>query len=35
VLPDLDGMLPMYYELRGWDARGRPTHGRLEVLKVL
>lgn len=24
VLPDLDRMLPMYYELRGWDAQGRP-----------
>jgi aldehyde:ferredoxin oxidoreductase len=32
VLPDLDRMLPMYYELRGWDAQGRPTPGRLSAL---
>jgi aldehyde:ferredoxin oxidoreductase len=25
VVPDLDVMLPIYYELRGWDAQGRPT----------
>jgi aldehyde:ferredoxin oxidoreductase len=24
VLPDLERMLPMYYELRGWDTAGRP-----------
>ena len=35
VLPDLDRMLPMYYELRGWDADGRPTRKRLEELELL
>lgn len=25
-------MLPVYYELRGWDARGYPTAGKLEEL---
>ncbi len=34
-LPDLERMLPVYYELRGWDADGRPTQERLEALKVL
>ena len=32
VLPDLEHMLPMYYELRGWDAEGRPAQGRLGEL---
>jgi len=32
VLPDLDRMLPLYYQLRGWDAQGRPTPGRLSAL---
>jgi aldehyde:ferredoxin oxidoreductase len=32
VLPDLEWMLPRYYELRGWDAEGRPTRERLEGL---
>jgi aldehyde:ferredoxin oxidoreductase len=32
VLPDLDAMLPMYYELRGWGADGRPTSERLKAL---
>jgi len=32
VLPDLEQMLPLYYELRGWDAEGRPTPERLEEL---
>jgi len=32
VLPDLEHMLPMYYELRGWDAEGKPTQGRLGEL---
>jgi aldehyde:ferredoxin oxidoreductase len=31
-LPDLDLMLPMYYELRGWDADGKPAPERLEAL---
>jgi len=31
-LPDLDSMLPRYYELRGWDADGQPTPERLESL---
>jgi aldehyde:ferredoxin oxidoreductase len=35
VLPDLEHMLPMYYELRGWDAEGRPTHERQEALGLL
>jgi aldehyde:ferredoxin oxidoreductase len=25
VLPDMDAMLPMYYELRGWGPDGRPA----------
>ena len=32
VLPDIDGMLPVYYDLRGWDLQGRPTPERLSVL---
>ena len=32
VLPDLEGMLPLYYELRGWDAEGKPTRERLTEL---
>ena len=32
VLPDLDAMLPVYYDLRGWTANGMPTKERLEVL---
>ena len=32
VLPDLERMLPRYYELRGWDAEGTPTRERLEGL---
>ena len=32
VLPDLGKMLPLYYELRGWDAEGRPTRERLKEL---
>lgn len=35
VLPDLDRMLPLYYELRGWDTEGRPARERLEALEVL
>ena len=31
-LPDLDLMLPVYYELRGWDEQGRPTPERLQSL---
>ena len=31
-LPDLDLMLPVYYELRGWDEEGRPTPERLRAL---
>jgi len=30
VLPDLDAMLPLYYELRGWDSRGVPSADCLE-----
>ena len=32
VLPNLERMLPRYYERRGWDAEGRPTRERLEAL---
>jgi aldehyde:ferredoxin oxidoreductase len=32
VLPDLDAMLPIYYEMRGWDTEGRPARERLEQL---
>ncbi len=32
VLPDLDAMLPIYYQMRGWDADGRPEGARLEQL---
>lgn len=28
----LDVMLPEYYELRGWDAEGRPTPDKLKEL---
>jgi aldehyde:ferredoxin oxidoreductase len=34
VLPDLDRMLPLYYELRGWDAEGRPGPERLAALLI-
>ncbi len=34
-LPDLDLMLPVYYELRGWDEQGRPTPERLRALGLL
>lgn len=29
---ELDRMLPMYYQLRGWDDEGRPTRKKLEEL---
>jgi aldehyde:ferredoxin oxidoreductase len=35
VLPDLEGMLPLYYDLWGWDAEGRPTQERLNLLGLL
>jgi len=35
VLPDLKGMLPLYYDLRGWDAEGRPTRERLKGLGLM
>jgi aldehyde:ferredoxin oxidoreductase len=31
-LPDLDFMLQLYYDLRGWDAKGRPLHDTLSKL---
>ena len=34
VLPDLDAMLPLYYELRGWDPAGRPTLQKLAALGI-
>jgi aldehyde:ferredoxin oxidoreductase len=33
-LPDLASMLPRYYELRGWDAEGRPGAAKLAELGV-
>ncbi|MBN1956430.1 MAG: aldehyde ferredoxin oxidoreductase family protein [Anaerolineae bacterium] len=33
-LPDLAGMLPRYYELRGWDAQGRPGADKLRELGI-
>jgi aldehyde:ferredoxin oxidoreductase len=32
ALPDLEAMLPLYYQMRGWDTEGRPTTKRLEEL---
>jgi aldehyde:ferredoxin oxidoreductase len=32
VLPDLDLMLPIYYEMRDWDEDGVPRPRRLERL---
>ena len=32
VLPDLDAMLPLYYELRGWTDEGEPSQERLVSL---
>jgi aldehyde:ferredoxin oxidoreductase len=32
VLPDLEVMLPVYYQLRDWDQNGVPRQGRLEQL---
>ncbi len=34
-IPDLDGMLDKYYELRGWDEFGIPTKEKLEELDLL
>lgn len=34
VLPDMAVMLPIYYELRGWDANGAPTRERLTRLGI-
>jgi aldehyde:ferredoxin oxidoreductase len=40
IFPDMEGgvplsaMLPMYYKLRGWDARGVPTSKTLRRLKI-
>jgi len=34
VLPDMAVMLPIYYELRGWDANGAPTAERLARLGI-
>lgn len=34
VLPDMDAMLPLYYELRGWGPDGVPTAERLAQLGV-
>jgi aldehyde:ferredoxin oxidoreductase len=30
AVPDLNFMLPLYYEMRGWAADGVPTQARLE-----
>ncbi|MDY7075288.1 MAG: aldehyde ferredoxin oxidoreductase C-terminal domain-containing protein [Chloroflexota bacterium] len=32
VLLNLDATLSMHYQLRGWDAQGKPTRERLEAL---
>jgi len=34
VLPDLETMLPLYYQLRGWTADGAPTQERLAALDL-
>jgi aldehyde:ferredoxin oxidoreductase len=33
-LPDMGILMPLYYELRGWDENGIPTRERLEALDV-
>jgi len=33
-LPDLEKMLPEYYDLRGWDEQGIPRNERLEALGI-
>jgi len=33
-LPDLEKMLPEYYDLRGWDEQGIPRQERLEALGI-
>jgi len=35
VLPDLPAMLEEYYQVRGWEADGRPSAERLAALNVL
>jgi aldehyde:ferredoxin oxidoreductase len=35
VLPDMAVMLPIYYEMRGWDANGAPTAERLTRLGIM
>jgi aldehyde:ferredoxin oxidoreductase len=35
VLPDLEIMLPVYYQLRDWDERGAPRQARLEQLGLV
>jgi aldehyde:ferredoxin oxidoreductase len=32
ALPDLEAMLPIYYQMRGWDNEGRPREERLVKL---
>jgi len=32
MVSHLPEMLPEYYKLRGWDAKGIPTTGKLEEL---
>ena len=29
---ELDKMLPLYYEMRGWDSEGRPTESKIKAL---
>jgi aldehyde:ferredoxin oxidoreductase len=31
-LPDMESLMPLYYELRAWDEKGIPTRERLEAL---
>lgn len=35
VLPDMELMLPVYYQLRDWDTDGRPSLERLERLALI
>jgi aldehyde:ferredoxin oxidoreductase len=35
ILPDMAVMLPIYYEMRGWDANGAPSAERLTRLGIM
>ena len=34
ILPDLEPMLAAYYQLRDWDAEGRPRGGNTETRRI-